>query len=217
MGGVQRLISAVSTWIFVYFIAGSISVQVCVECIYQRKHIKAMVKFVFSKKRWIPVVIRGRDQRTRKKSSGDGAAGVSILGRAEKNNRVNHEHEDQHNPKAKEFRSSVSMDNGHSTRPARSVQGEDSFYKRTNSAMGHDARVGASVMIITLLCFFFYGRMCVILFTGAWLYLLPMLRKCSEGIEETNRNNDMSMVYLQSSEYKKKVIMDGFLDRTHKC
>jgi hypothetical protein len=180
---------------------------------------EAMVRFMFSKKEWIPVVLRARDQGTRKKNSGEDAAGVSILGPVDKSNSVNHEHEHHnhlHDSEAKEFRSPMSMDNPHGTRRARPVQGSESFYRRTKEAMAYDARVGASVMIITLLCFVFYGRLCAILFTGAWLYLLPMFREGSERMRKMNRNNDIRMVYLQSSEYKKKVIMDGFLDRRHK-
>jgi hypothetical protein len=118
-------------------------------------------------------VVKAREGNGKKKSS-VGSARVSILGHVEKSNDVNHEHKHHHNSKAKIIRRVVPMDNLHSTRPARHVQGFHSFYRRTSTAMGYDASVGATVMIITLLCLVFYGRLCALLI---WLYLLSMFNK----------------------------------------
>jgi hypothetical protein len=106
--------------------------------------------------------------------------------------------EHKHNQsKAKKYRRDVSMDN----RPTR-LERSDSFYR---SSMAYDDNVGENVMIITLLFFIFYGPFCAISFTCACFYLIKMFIKDSERI---NRIND-SMVDLQSSEYKRRVIKDN--------
>ena len=106
--------------------------------------------------------------------------------------------EHKHNQsKAKKYRRAVSMDN-RPTKPERS----DSFYR---SSMAYDYNVGENVMIITLLFFIFYGPFCAISFTCACFYLIKMFIKDSERI---NRIND-SMVDLQSSEYRRRVIKDN--------
>lgn len=177
---------------------------------------EAMARFVSPKQRRVPVVIGARDQESGRKNSGAGASRVSIPGSVEESNSVNREQEHRHHNRVKSFRRSMSRDYQHSTKPAIALQGSDSFNRRTKPTMASDARVGAIIMIIILLCFVLYGRLCAILFACACLYLLPKFREDSESMTEMNRNNDIRMVYLQSNEYKKKVIMDGFTDRTHK-
>lgn len=123
--------------------------------------------------------------------------------RAAKPQNIDSEHK-HHQSKVEKYRRAVSMDN-RPTRLARS----DSFFR---PAMAYDANLGATVMILTLLCFVFYGRFCAIFFTCACLYLFTMFR---EGSERKNRNNDCRMVDLQSSEYRKKLIRNGFMERKH--
>lgn len=123
---------------------------------------------------------------------------------------VNHEHKHHHHhhnhSKPKIIRRIVTMD----TKPAR-AQGSDIFYRRTRPGMAYDPSVGATSLIITLFCLIFYGRLCAILFTSAWWYLLPMFCQPSEMVN-TNNNNSR-VVDLQSSEYRKKALMDGLLGR----
>ena len=109
---------------------------------------------------------------------------------------IDPEHKHNHS-KAKKYRRVVSMDN-RPTKPERL----DSFYR---SSMAYDDNVGENVMIITLLFFIFYGPFCAISFTCACFYLIKMFIKDSERI---NRIND-SMVDLQSSEYRRRVIKDN--------
>lgn len=177
---------------------------------------EAMARFVSSKRRRVPVVIGARDQESGRKNSGAGASRVSIPGSLEESNSVNHEQEHRHHNRVKSFRRSMSRDYQHSSKPAIALPGSDSFNRRTKPTIASDARVGAIIMIIILFCFVLYGRLCAILFACACLYLLPKFREDSESTTEMNRDNDIRMVYLQSNEYKKKVIMDGFMDRTHK-
>jgi len=138
------------------------------------------------------------------------SASASASPRAAKQKTIDPEHK-HHQSKAKKFRRVVSMEN-RPTRTAR-LQGSDSFYRRTSPAMAIDTSVGATVMIITLLCLVFYGRLCAIFFTSAWWYLLSML--VAQRTRGVDRNNNSRMVDLQSNEYKMKVIMNGFLERKH--
>lgn len=191
-----------------------------------------MVKFVSSKKGWVPVVIGAKDQGTEKKNNGEDVSGVLILGPPEINNgekgweskkkdegngingesekrdvtvssptslvrdhadptdlwltaslqavnlenihpghKLNHHPHHHRQSEAKMFRRFVSMDNSPSTRPATAVMAYD------------DSVCALTVMISMLFCFVFYGRLCVILFTCALLYLVRMLR---EGSEKSN-------------------------------
>lgn len=135
--------------------------------------------------------------------------------RAGKLKEVSHEHKHHHNnhhhhnSKAKIIRRIVSMD----SRPTRSVrpQGPDIFYRRTRPAMAYDASVGATSLIIILLSLAFFGRLYAIFFTSAWWYFLPMFSKPSEMMNTKNSNS--KVVDHQSSENRKKVIMDGLLGR----
>lgn len=152
--------------------------SVCAELSAKREYIakeigtpEALVRFVDSKNGWIPVVVRPGEV-IQKKNSTEGAAGVSILGPVEMSNDVTHEQKHYDNFKARKF---IRVVPSHRfTRPARPVEGFHSFYRRTSPAMAYDARLGAAVMIITLLCLVFYGRLCTILL---WLYVLARFRK----------------------------------------
>lgn len=230
-----------------------------------------MVKFVSSKKGWVPVVIGARDQGTEKKNNGEDASGVLILGPPELNigekgresrkkdegNGINGEsekrdvtvsaptshvrahgdptdlwvtaslqavnlenidpgHKKNHHPyhhrysEPKMFRGFVSMDNCPSARPAAPLMGSDSFYMKTSPAVTYDDSVCAlTVMISMLFCFVFYGRLCVILFTCALLYLVPMFREDSENREMIRINNNGGMEHLQPSETREMVDHGG--------
>ncbi|GLJ29175.1 hypothetical protein SUGI_0575230 [Cryptomeria japonica] len=79
-----------------------------------------------------------------------------------------------------------------------------------------DTTVGATLMAIILFVLVIYGRLCAICFTSALLCIVPKLRN-GENITDsgTNYKNSTVMMDLQSREYRKKVIMDGLLDRSH--
>lgn len=103
-----------------------------------------------------------------------------------------------HQWKAKKFIRVVSMEN----RPTRTAgpQGSDGFYTRTRSGSANHCTVGATVMIITLLCLVFYGRLCAIFFTSAWWYLLSIL--VEQRMRAMTRTDNSRMVDLQSSVHK---------------
>lgn len=88
---------------------------------------------------------------------------------------IDSEHKN-HQSKAKKYRRVVSIDN----RPARPER-PDCFY---GPAMAYNANRGATVMILILLCFVFYGRFCAIVFTFVCMYLFTMFREDSERINK---------------------------------
>jgi len=79
--------------------------------------------------------------------------------------------------------------------------------------MAIDSGVAATVMIITLLCLVFSGRLCAIFFTSLWWYLLPVL--VAQRMRGVDGNNNCRMLDHQSNENMMKVVMDGLLGREH--
>ncbi|KAH1074010.1 hypothetical protein J1N35_026338 [Gossypium stocksii] len=81
--------------------------------------------------------------------------------------------------------------------------------------------LGMSVIVVTLIIMLVWGRLCAILCTSAWLYFCPLLRtrvngngsSSGGGGESTQNLNDS---YLNSKEYKKKVVLEGLLHRNNR-
>ncbi|GLT87076.1 hypothetical protein SLE2022_051770 [Rubroshorea leprosula] len=69
-----------------------------------------------------------------------------------------------------------------------------------------DPVMGMSIILVTLIIMLFWGRLCAILCTSAWLYFYPRLRKHDIDTKAKFSN-------LNSEEYKKKVVMEGLLER----
>ncbi|MBA0877174.1 hypothetical protein Goshw_019892 [Gossypium schwendimanii] len=84
--------------------------------------------------------------------------------------------------------------------------------------------LGMSVIVVTLIIMLVWGRLCAILCTSAWLYFCPRFRTRVNGngsssggggggVESTQNLNDS---YLNSKEYKKKVVLEGLLHRNNR-
>lgn len=71
-----------------------------------------------------------------------------------------------------------------------------------------DPIVGMSIMMGTLAIMLIWGKTCAILCTCAWLYMVPRLR-----IKERIRSNSDGNLDFESEEYKKKVVLEGLLQR----
>ncbi|KAJ6419599.1 hypothetical protein OIU84_029667 [Salix udensis] len=72
--------------------------------------------------------------------------------------------------------------------------------------------IGMSIIIMTLVIMVVWGKLCAILCTSAWLYFVPRLRS-----EDTVGNGLISTEsFYDSEEYKKRVVLDGFLERSHR-
>ncbi|KDP36363.1 hypothetical protein JCGZ_09778 [Jatropha curcas] len=76
-----------------------------------------------------------------------------------------------------------------------------------------DPVIGMSIVMVTLIIMLLWGRMCAILCTCAWLYFVPRLRTQ----DEIGKNGAVAVKPdFSSEEHKKRVVMEGFLDRNHR-
>ncbi|XP_075089168.1 uncharacterized protein LOC142170735 [Nicotiana tabacum] len=83
--------------------------------------------------------------------------------------------------------------------------------KDTTFNKGHfDSVIGMSILMVTLIIMLFWGKFCAIVCTSAWFYFLPRFRAKNELV--INGGN----LDVNSKEYKKKVVLNGFLERNHR-
>ncbi|XP_059448815.1 uncharacterized protein At5g23160 [Corylus avellana] len=88
--------------------------------------------------------------------------------------------------------------------------------KIDGSAEKLDPLVGLSIIMVTLIIMLFWGRICAILCTSAWFYFVPRLRNVTKSDDVVEKNpNSLDQDY-DSEEYKKKVVLEGFLERNHR-
>ncbi|XP_041013891.1 uncharacterized protein LOC121257081 [Juglans microcarpa x Juglans regia] len=80
--------------------------------------------------------------------------------------------------------------------------------KGSISAKKLDSAVGLSIVVVTLIIMLVWGRVCAILSTFAWFYFVPRLVE-----QNRNRHRDQD---CDSEEHKKKVVLEGFLERNHR-
>lgn len=87
------------------------------------------------------------------------------------------------------------------------------------SANKLDPLVGMTVIMVTLIIMLLWGRLCAILCTAAWFYLIPRLTNTNSSSTAGNtfphphpRVDDFD---FNSDEYKKKVVLEGFLERNN--
>ncbi|XP_015868706.3 uncharacterized protein At5g23160 [Ziziphus jujuba] len=94
--------------------------------------------------------------------------------------------------------------------------------KNVGPTIKYDSVVGMSVIMVTLVILFLWGRLCAILCTSAWFYFVPRFRSVMandnrvfvETTPTTKKNPET--VDFNSGEYKKKVVLEGFLERTRR-
>ncbi|TKY69094.1 hypothetical protein E2542_SST05358 [Spatholobus suberectus] len=99
-----------------------------------------------------------------------------------------------------------------------SVQSQTTPKKAKNARSSYDPVVGMSVLVVTLVIMIFWGRLCAILCTSVWLYCTPRFRKsAAENDDEDPQTTKSNDVDLDSEEYKKRVIMEGLLERNHRA
>ncbi|KAK4371291.1 hypothetical protein RND71_010766 [Anisodus tanguticus] len=78
-----------------------------------------------------------------------------------------------------------------------------------------DSIIGMSILMVTLLIMLFWGKACAIICTCAWFYFLPRFRPKNEAVI-AGKIGGIAGVDLNSEEYKKKVMLEGFLERNHR-
>ncbi|XP_010491449.1 PREDICTED: uncharacterized protein At5g23160-like [Camelina sativa] len=81
-----------------------------------------------------------------------------------------------------------------------------------------DPVIGISVIILTLMIMLVWGRLCAILCTSAWCYVLPRVRDAAALAKRKRNGSDGSAFVsdLNSESYKRKVVLDGFLGRPNR-
>ena len=81
-------------------------------------------------------------------------------------------------------------------------------------AVKADSVIAMTIIMVTLAMMVICGRLFAILFTSAWFYFVPYLRSGSKSNESVN--SDFDDRSSNSEEVKKKVILEGFLERNHR-
>lgn len=89
----------------------------------------------------------------------------------------------------------------------KAIRGENDVDNGGENQGKLDPIVGMSIMLGTLAIMLIWGKLCAIICTCAWLYMVPRLR-----IKESIRLSSSSLDF-ESVEYKKKVVLEGLLQR----
>ncbi|CAL9231267.1 unnamed protein product [Arabidopsis halleri] len=86
-----------------------------------------------------------------------------------------------------------------------------------------DPVIGISIIMLTLMIMLTWGRLCAILCTSTWCYILPRLKEAATAVAVAKRKRNGSGkseeglfpgdLDLNSQAYKKKVVLEGFLVR----
>ncbi|KAL8201426.1 hypothetical protein R6Q57_012765 [Mikania cordata] len=83
-----------------------------------------------------------------------------------------------------------------------------------------DSIIGMSIILVTLVIMVLWGKLCAILCTSAWFFVAPRLiavrkRSVVNTVDQLTTESGDNMG-LESTEYKKKVILEGLLQRNHR-
>ncbi|XVE49740.1 hypothetical protein DITRI_Ditri01bG0105400 [Diplodiscus trichospermus] len=79
-----------------------------------------------------------------------------------------------------------------------------------------DPVIGMSIIMVTLIIMLLWGRLCAILCTSVWFYICSSRTTVTnKGITVKNTANS-SDLELNSEEYKRKVVLEGLLERNHR-
>ena len=85
--------------------------------------------------------------------------------------------------------------------------------KRDKTTMrSFDPLVGMSVVLVTLMMMILCGRLCAILCTSAWLYVVSCFRTKAEN-DRKKLNPNSNDLDLDCTDYKRRVILEGLLQR----
>lgn len=76
-----------------------------------------------------------------------------------------------------------------------------------------DSVVGALILTITLIVMLVLGKACAILCTAAWFYFLPRFRANMDRSYASRLKYGGDGIDFDSSEYKKRVVLQGLLHR----
>lgn len=88
--------------------------------------------------------------------------------------------------------------------------------KKQKAINGGDPVIGMSIIMVSLVIMLVWGKICAILCTSAWFYMVPRLRKVVDSNDMEKMGSDSGGPDLNSEEHKKKVVLEGLLQRNHR-
>lgn len=98
--------------------------------------------------------------------------------------------------------------------PSRTIHKKSSTRKtRADAAKKLDPVVGLSVLLVTMVIMILWGRLCAILCTSAWFYFSSKFKSTAYPAGDPKPSPDPLRLDLESEEHKKKVVLEGFLER----
>ncbi|KAL4569988.1 hypothetical protein LXL04_025637 [Taraxacum kok-saghyz] len=104
--------------------------------------------------------------------------------------------------------------------PAVGGADKGAFEKTLTSARPFDSVIGMSVILVTLVIMLLWGKICAILCTSAWFFIAPRLvaggERSASSTAKKGRQDSHKNLDLESTEYKKKVVLEGLLQRNHR-
>ncbi|KAI3728558.1 hypothetical protein L6452_17196 [Arctium lappa] len=183
------------------------------------------------RKKWIDIVKRQNGSyRSRRKDTKAAAVGLPYYLDSPEKKSVTISHDDSivSSPKKPLTRSvSPPPANGKKLKPPRATTaggGVDDgvFDKTTPLGGGFDSIIGMSIILVTLVIMMLWGKLCAILCTSAWFFIAPRLGAAAAGersavvTAEKRLPESGNILDLESVEYKKKVVLEGLLQRNHR-
>ncbi|KAK1408768.1 hypothetical protein QVD17_40806 [Tagetes erecta] len=92
--------------------------------------------------------------------------------------------------------------------------------ERTPSGGEFDSLIAMSILLGILVIMMLWGMLCAIFCTCAWFIIAPRLvaatKRSATVTIERRPTESQDVLNLESVEYKKKVVMEGFLQRSHR-
>lgn len=112
--------------------------------------------------------------------------------------------------------SSLSLNSRSLSDTSRSFRSNSSEFKPKQDNMqgngkGHTSTIGLCLVLVSLMVLVLWGKVCAILCTSTWLFLVP---RCSKARINNLSQKILDYEGIDSKEYKKMIIMEGLLERS---
>lgn len=83
-------------------------------------------------------------------------------------------------------------------------------------ALDSNSVIGLSVIVVVLVLMLFLGKLYAILCTSAWFYMIPRLTTAVDSNVKLTNALDSNVPDLNSDEHKKRVVLEGLLQRNQR-
>ncbi|KAJ4726211.1 vitellogenin-2-like [Melia azedarach] len=93
----------------------------------------------------------------------------------------------------------------------RKQQKQDNVRIQQHGKLCYPPNIGLCLLLISLLVLVFWGKVCAIFCTSTWLFFVPRWTIGNNSLG----NMSTDSLRLDSEEYKKKIILEGLLERNH--